>query len=141
MVNQLRFFHISLPVLGKKFMINSFTLKPIRRHYHPKYTTLALALDSYPRSSIVSVLHRHHKGVGSISAKGYVVGESFSTVSGLIFVMCFSISALVRVLKAAFYCSVVSMYLYARKNLDLSVHVLNNITQKVCFLSGSFSYG
>ena len=37
---------------------------------------------SYLRSSVVIALHRHRKGVGSIPARGPVVDEFFSTVSG-----------------------------------------------------------
>ena len=43
---------------------------------------------SYLRSSVVIALHRHRKGVGSIPARGPVVDEFFSTVSGWFFDMC-----------------------------------------------------
>ncbi len=44
--------------------------QPVRRHYHPKYTLITLAHVSYLRSLVVSAVHRHRTGVGSIVAAG-----------------------------------------------------------------------
>ncbi len=44
--------------------------QPVRRHYHPKYTLITLAHVSYLRSLVVSAVHRHRTGVGSIPAGG-----------------------------------------------------------------------
>ena len=44
--------------------------QPVRRHYHPKYTLITLALVSYLRSLVVRAVHRHRTGVGSIPAGG-----------------------------------------------------------------------
>ena len=56
--------------------------QPVRRHYHPKYTLITLALVSYLRSLVVRAVHRHRTGVGSIPAGGPIVDEFFSTVPG-----------------------------------------------------------
>ena len=52
------------------------------------YTIITLALVSYLRSLVVRALHRHRKGVGSITAGGPIVDEFFSTVPGWFFDMC-----------------------------------------------------
>ena len=44
--------------------------QPVRRHYHPKYTSITLAPVSYLRSLVVRAVHRHRTGVGSIPAGG-----------------------------------------------------------------------
>ncbi len=44
--------------------------RTVRRHYHPKYTLITLALVSYLRSLVVRAVHRHRTGVGSIPAGG-----------------------------------------------------------------------
>ena len=49
---------------------------------------MTLALVSYFRSPVVRALHQHRKGLGSISAKGPIVDEFFSTLSDLIFDAC-----------------------------------------------------
>ncbi len=56
--------------------------QPIPRHYHPKYTTITLALASYLRSLVVRAVHRHRTGLGSIPAGEPIVDEFFSTVPG-----------------------------------------------------------
>ncbi len=44
--------------------------QPVRRHYRPKYTLITLAHVSYLRCLVVSAVHRHRTGVGSIPAGG-----------------------------------------------------------------------
>ena len=53
-------------------------------------------------SSVVRVLHRHRKSVGSIPAGGPIVDEFFSTVPGRFFNMCMILLEL-KTLKPGFH--------------------------------------
>ena len=64
--------------------------QPVRRHYHPKYTLITLALVSYLRSLVVRAVHRRHRAQAWIRflPEDLIVDEFFSTVPGKNFDLC-----------------------------------------------------